>query len=289
MIFVAALVLLRGGPTAVGGVAFHGPTTGLFLVPPRAPRTTELPATVIDEQELEAEIAPGRLRALLEHAPTWDTRLSVCAIGAAVLYFAGFDVPALVAWFSCGASTLEIFRMVRPAPSPEALVRKRLKTRYDPPPNATWTGKPSWERDVPTFVARNPASETLLVVDPSAESLLSGLFRGQLHVVVPSMDEFSLKKGLSEYFDLPETKGEDVLANLVKKGINEGNDHRPATVLVFVPPTATTQDKVRMFSDVDLLKRHAGDAVVTIVAVDDAEAVLRKAHPSLRRRLQVLS
>jgi len=176
-----------------------------------------------------------------------------------------------------------LFRTVRrdAAVEPEGLVRAKLKKPYDPPQSKPWTGTNFGLTNVTAYVLdvveNNSSDTTLVFVDPSGtakRSILDDIFRGEIHVVAPALDELSLKKGLCEFFGVKD-RGVDALAGLIEDGIKFpfGSALLPAKLLVNL---ASVDDDAKIRSvirEVDLLKRAAGDNVVTIVTVSKRASI----------------
>jgi len=160
-----------------------------------------------------------------------------------------------------------------PPPTPQKQIREKLMLKYNPPPSNPWPGKPFKEKDVLTFVENNAIDKTLVLVDPSGtakRNLLDAIFRGQINVVAPAMKKLSLDDDISNFFDLPATKGLDTLANLIEKGIKPdlgGMPVTPAKLLIDVPRKATDTDVVNILTDVATLKGVAGANVIPIVCL----------------------
>jgi len=244
-------------------------------------------------------------------APTWQavvdavpdevlTGIPYVAAGLNTLLLAGFDLPGIPAEYGPYFGLLSVpaayysvwLQMQKPQAKIEMMIRAKLKKPYAPPLSNPWTGNTTWAQEVEAFVDKNELRKTLVLVDPSGTAkpdLLDPLFRDKIHVVAPAMDELSLKKGLCEFFGVKD-RGVDALAGLIEDGIKFpfGSALLPAKLLVNL---ASVDDdaKIRsVFREVDLLKRAAGDNVVTIVTVSNGTFV--GALPrSLQSALQVLS
>ena len=176
---------------------------------------------------------------------------------------------------------------------PDCRVREALEKPYDPPQSKPWTGTNFGEKEVLEFVDKNELRKTLVFVDPSGNAkpdLLDDIFRGEIHVVAPTMKKLSLDEDLGKEFDLKETKGLGVLAGLIKNGIKFpfGSALLPAKLLVnlaFVDDNSKLGSVIR---EVVLLKQAAGANVVTIVTVANGTFV-GDLPQSLQSALQVLS
>ena len=211
----------------------------------------------------------------------------------------GVDVPISVQEagliFSGLTFALNVVKTINdpPTPIPESLVRANLKKVFVPPPNATWTGINFGEEQVLDFVNRNPAFETLVLEDPSGtvkKNLLNGLFRGEIHVVDPTMTALSLEEDLSKFFGLKETKGLDDIARWIKNGITFpfGSRLLPAKVIVDLLDVDEPATLRSVVNEVTLLKEKAGDNVVTIITVANDDFITNLPLPT-SNTLKVLS
>mmetsp|Transcript_17910 Transcript_17910/g.57948 ORF Transcript_17910/g.57948 Transcript_17910/m.57948 type:complete len:310 (-) Transcript_17910:401-1330(-) len=160
-----------------------------------------------------------------------------------------------------------------PPPTPQKQIREKLMLKYNPPASNPWSGTNFVEQDVLDFVTNNTLRKTLVLVDPTGTAkpdLLDGMFRGQTRIVAPAMKKLSLDEDISNFFDLPGTKGLDTLANLIEKGIKPdlgGMPVTPAKLLIDVPRKATDTDVVNILTDVATLKGVAGANVIPIVCL----------------------
>jgi len=246
------------------------------------------------------------------HPPTWQavvvgvpdevlTGIPYVTLGLNTLLLAGVDLPGIPAEYGPYVVAAGIVVNVvgiwlnnqKPQVKIQMMVQEKLKDPYDPPPSNPWTGNATWTQEVEKFVTNNAIDTTLVLVDPTGtakRNLIDPTFRDQIHVVAPALDELSLKKGISQEFDLKDTKGLGVLAGLIKVGIKFpfGSGLLPAKLIIKVPSTATTEDIVTILSDVNELKEKAGANIIPIVTVE-SDTFVGALSQSLRSALQVLS
>mmetsp|Transcript_17900 Transcript_17900/g.57912 ORF Transcript_17900/g.57912 Transcript_17900/m.57912 type:complete len:311 (-) Transcript_17900:412-1344(-) len=181
-----------------------------------------------------------------------------------------------------------------PPPTPQKQIREKLMLKYNPPASNPWSGTNFVEQDVLDFVTNNTLRKTLVLVDPTGTAkpdLLDGMFRGQTRIVAPAMKKLSLDEDISNFFDLPGTKGLDTLANLIEKGIKPDLGGMPVTPAKLIVDLVDVDDDTKIRSvvkEVKLLKEKAGTNVITIVVVANG-ASIQALPPVTQNALQVLS
>jgi len=280
---------------SLGTHAFAAPTSGVVRV-----RGQELRAVTGADQRTKFEL----LRLPMLNLPsTPELHSAAISLNVALLTAQAtgveFDeafkyVPVLSCCAFLGYTTIATAneRRLKQLQEPEALVRAKLKARYDPPPSNPWTGNATWAQEVEAFVDKNELRKTLVLVDPSGTAkpdLLDPLFSDKIHVVAPAMTTLSLEEDLGKFFGFKD-KGLDDLAGWIKDGITFplGSALLPAKLIVKVPSRATTEDIVTILSDVNELKEKAGQNIITIVTITDGTVVGSLAQ-DLLSALQVLS
>ena len=121
--------------------------------------------------------------------------------------------------------------------------------------------------------------------------LLTGIFRDQIHVLVPAITTSSLTDDISTEFDLNRSKGIDPLVLLMSQAIQPalgGIKPTPVKLLIEIPGTMSPNDVTKILTDVCEVKNKAGDNVIIIVALTGANSI-NNLSPGMKFSFELVS